>query len=44
MERYSEEGAAALRGVKFDPEALSKKRLAYEALDQRTQEILLGVR
>ena len=44
MGRYSPENAQALRGAKFDPDAISKKRLPYEELDQLLQELLLGIR
>jgi xylose isomerase len=44
MGHYSPEHASRLLSASFDPEALSRKRLPYEELDQRTQEILLGVR
>lgn len=43
MGRYSPEGAKKLQGHAFDPMALSEKRLPYEELDQRTQELLMGV-
>lgn len=44
MGRYDAASAVGIRKASFDPEALSKKRLPYEELDQRTQEILLGIR
>lgn len=43
MERWSPEAEKSLRRLKLDPERLAKKRLPYEALDQRLQEILMGV-
>ncbi len=43
MGRYTPEGAEKLKRHSFDPMALSKKRLPYEELDQRLQELLLGV-
>jgi xylose isomerase len=43
MKRYSAEGADKLKKYSFDPAALAKKKLPYEELDQRTQEILMGV-
>jgi hypothetical protein len=42
MGRYCADGAASLLKAKFDPEQLSKKRLPYEALDQRLQVDLAG--
>jgi xylose isomerase len=42
--RYAEKGAAALLAHAFDKDALSKKRLPYELLDQLTIDILLGAR
>jgi xylose isomerase len=44
MSHYSAEGGAELLAAKFNPELLSKKSLPYEELDQRLQEILLGVK
>lgn len=41
---YSRETAAKLKGVSFDRAALNQKSLPYEALDQLTIELLLGVR
>jgi len=43
MGRYTPESAAKLKAQSFDPMALSKKRLPYEELDQRLQELLMGV-
>jgi xylose isomerase len=40
---YSKKAAAALRAEPFDRPALAARPLPYEALDQRTMEILLGV-
>jgi xylose isomerase len=42
--RYSKKGAAALLGHVFDKDAILKKRLPYERLDQLTVDLLLGVR
>ena len=41
---YSKENAQKLQAAKLDPEALAKKPLPYERLDQIVIEILLGVR
>lgn len=43
MRFYTPENESFIRNLSFDPVKLSKKRLPYEALDQRLQEILLGV-
>ncbi|HEY5039700.1 MAG TPA: hypothetical protein VIJ93_11560, partial [bacterium] len=43
MSRFTVENMTALRKASFDPMALSKKRLPYEELDQRVQELLMGV-
>jgi xylose isomerase len=43
MRRYTPEGAEQLQKKIFDPMSISKKRLPYEELDQRLQELLLGV-
>lgn len=43
MARFSVQGANQILERNFNPEALSKKRLPYEELDQRLQELLLGV-
>ncbi len=40
---YSEEAAEALRSESFDRAALAARALPYEALDQRTMEILMGI-
>jgi xylose isomerase len=42
--RYSKQGAAALLAHVFDKDAITKKRLPYERLDQFTVDILTGVR
>lgn len=42
--RYSKKGAAALLAHIFDKDAMAKKRLPYERLDQLTVDILTGVR
>lgn len=44
MGGYTRDAASTILKASFDPEALSKKSLPYEALDQRLQEILLGVK
>jgi xylose isomerase len=41
---YAAEKAAALRAHAFDRQALGRRGLAYERLDQLTVELLLGVR
>jgi xylose isomerase len=41
---YSSKGADALLGHAFDKEAILRKRLPYERLDQLTVDILAGVR
>ncbi len=43
MRRFTSEGAEKLKKQAFNPDLLSKKRLPYEELDQRLQEILMGV-
>jgi xylose isomerase len=40
---YTPEGADQLKKFRFNPESLAKKRLPYEELDQRVQELLMGV-
>jgi xylose isomerase len=40
--RYSDKGSAALLSHVFDKDAIMKKRLPYERLDQLTVDILLG--
>lgn len=42
--KYSKKGATALLAHAFDKEAIVKKRLPYEQLDQLTVDILAGVR
>jgi xylose isomerase len=42
--RYSNEGASKLSSYVFNKDAILKKRLPYEKLDQLTVDILLGVR
>jgi len=42
--RYSEKGSVALLSHVFDKDAILKKRLPYERLDQLTVDILLGAR
>ena len=44
MGRYSKESAARLLTRAYDKEAILKKRLPYERLDQLTVDLLLGVR
>lgn len=41
--RFSRAGAKRLLSIRFDRAALAERPLAYEQLDQRTMEILLGV-
>jgi xylose isomerase len=43
-EKYSKKGAAALLAHAFDKDAIARKRLPYERLDQLTVDILAGVR
>jgi len=40
---YSKKSAARLRNARFNPDALAKRRLLYEQIDQRLTEILLGL-
>jgi hypothetical protein len=40
---YSSKAADRLRKAKLDPDALAKRPLLYERIDQRLTEILLGV-
>ena len=40
---YSKKGAARLRKARFNPDALAKRRLLYEQIDQRLTDILLGL-
>lgn len=42
--KYSRKGAEALLGHSFDKDAILRKRLPYERLDQLTVDILTGVR
>jgi xylose isomerase len=42
--KYTKKGATALLAHSFDKEAILKKRLPYEQLDQLTVDILTGVR
>ncbi|HUM05992.1 MAG TPA: hypothetical protein VLT90_11075, partial [Terriglobales bacterium] len=42
--RFSKQGADALLKHQFDKDAIMKKRLPYERLDQLTIDILAGVR
>ncbi len=42
--KYNKEKAAALKARTFDREALGRRGLKYERLDQLTVEVLLGVR
>src|SRR3984957_6294428 len=42
--RYSKDGASQLLSRAFDKDAILKKRLPYERLDQLTIDLLLGVR
>jgi xylose isomerase len=41
---YSKDSASKLKGIAFDRKALGARALPYEALDQLTIELLLGVR
>jgi len=43
-ERYSKSAAASLLAYPFDKDAILKRRLPYERLDQLTVDLLLGVR
>jgi xylose isomerase len=42
--KYSQKGSSALLAYNFDKDAMMKKRLPYELLDQLTIDVLLGVR
>ncbi len=42
--RYSREGAGSLLAHVFDKEAICRKRLPYERLDQLTVDLLAGLR
>jgi xylose isomerase len=42
--QYSKKQAAALLAHRFDKDAIVRKRLPYERLDQLTVDILAGVR
>jgi xylose isomerase len=42
--KYSKNGSASLLAHRFDKDAILRKRLPYELLDQLTVDILLGVR
>jgi xylose isomerase len=42
--RYSADAASAIRGERFDLEAIRSQGYAYERLDQLTMELLMGVR
>jgi xylose isomerase len=44
VERYSKKSASALLARIFDKEAICKKRLPYERLDQLTVDLLAGLR
>jgi len=44
MARFTPDNMDAIRKASFNPDALSKKRLPYEELDQLFQELLMGVR
>ena len=41
---YSKKGAARLCKARFDPDALARRPLPYERIDQRLTEILLGLK
>jgi xylose isomerase len=42
--KYSTDKAAALKSVAFDREAIAKRGMKYERLDQLTIDVLLGAR
>jgi xylose isomerase len=42
--RYSKKGVSALLAYQFDKDAILRKRLPYERLDQLTVDVLTGVR
>jgi xylose isomerase len=42
--KFSQKNSAALLSYQFNKDAILKKRLPYELLDQMTIDILLGVR
>ncbi len=44
VQRFTKDGAAALKARAFDRQALGARGLQYEQLDQLTIEVLLGVR
>jgi xylose isomerase len=44
LEKFSPENSASLLSYQFNKDAILKKRLPYELLDQMTVDILLGVR
>jgi xylose isomerase len=44
LDAYSKKGAATLLAHTFDKDAIMKKRLPYERLDQLTIDVLTGVR
>ena len=44
LKRYSKKGARTLRAAALDPDAIAKRGLGYERLDQLMMEHLLGVR
>jgi xylose isomerase len=44
LKRYSRKGSKALRAAALDPDALARRGLGYERLDQLLVEHLLGVR
>jgi xylose isomerase len=41
---YTPQKAAALKELPFDRQAIGRRGLLYERLDQLTMEVLLGVR
>jgi xylose isomerase len=41
--KFSKDAAAKLKAMAFDPDALAKRKLPYERLDQLVTEVLLGV-
>ncbi len=44
LNKYSKDKASKLKAATFDTEALAKRGLPYEKLDQLTTELILGVR
>ena len=42
--KFTKDGAAKLKAATFDVDAIAKKGLGYERLDQLVIDLLLGVR